>query len=72
MKKAYIIISSLAACIILYLLEQVIAVDYLTKTIAKLILFIAIPYIYIKLVNYNMMLTLTLRKGVRSSCKEVL
>lgn len=51
MKKAYIIVASLAACIILYLIEQALAVNYITKTIAKLILFIAIPYIYLKFVK---------------------
>jgi len=51
MKKAYIIGGSLAACIILYIIEQVLAADYLTKTITKLILFTAIPYIYLKLVK---------------------
>ncbi len=51
MKKAYIIVSSLIACLILYLLEQAVAVDYVTKTIAKLVLFVAIPYLYLKLVK---------------------
>lgn len=51
MKKAFIIVSSLIACIILYLLEQAIAVDYVTKTMAKLVLFVAIPYIYLKLIK---------------------
>lgn len=51
MKKAYIIVVSLIACIILYLFEQVLTVNYITKTIAKLILFIGIPYIYLKLVK---------------------
>ena len=46
MKKTYILTTSLAACIILYLVEQVFVVDYLTKTMIKLILFIAIPLIY--------------------------
>ena len=33
------------ACFLLFLLEQVLRVDYLTKTIAKLILFLGIPFI---------------------------
>ena len=49
--KAYIIGVSLAACIILYIIEQVLAVDYITKTIAKLILFTVIPWIYLKFVK---------------------
>lgn len=51
MKKTYIILASLAACIILYFVEQVLAVDYITKTVAKLILFIVIPFVYIKFVK---------------------
>lgn len=51
MKKAYIILASLAACIMLYIVEQVIATNYITKSIVKLILFLVIPYIYLKLVK---------------------
>ncbi len=51
MKRAYIIGFSLAACIILYLVEQVFAVDYITKTFIKLILFTLIPFIYSKLLK---------------------
>lgn len=51
MKKAYIISISLIACIILYLVEQVLSVDYITKTIAKLMLFSALPFIYIMFVE---------------------
>lgn len=51
MKKAYIIVISLAACIILYLVEQVLAVDYITKTAVKLILFTIIPFVHIKLMK---------------------
>lgn len=42
----YIIITSLIACILLYYIEQVIKVDYLTKTVLKLLLFTITPYIY--------------------------
>jgi membrane protease YdiL (CAAX protease family) len=48
MKKSYIIISSLVACTILYSLEQALAVDYLTKTVAKLLLFTLIPYFHVR------------------------
>lgn len=51
MSKSYIIVSSFVACLILYLVEQIFSVDYLIKTIAKLILFIAIPYIYLKFIK---------------------
>lgn len=62
MKKAYIILASLIACMILYLVEQVFAVDYLTKTIAKLILFTVIPYVYIKFFH---------KSGVKNGLKLV-
>lgn len=48
MNRFYIIISSLLACILLYFVEQVIAVDYIVKTLLKIVLFISIPYFYIK------------------------
>lgn len=47
MKRRYIIISSLAACILLYFIEQFLQVNYGVKTISKIILFTLIPYIYI-------------------------
>lgn len=39
----------MAACIMLFVLEQVMTVDYATKTAAKVILFAAVPYFYFKL-----------------------
>jgi len=51
MKKTYIIGASILTCIILYLVEQVLVVDYITKTISKLVLFTVIPYIYLKFVK---------------------
>lgn len=70
MKKAYIIGSSLTACLILYLVEQVLAVDYVTKTIAKLILFIAIPLIYMILVEkINIKEALNLRRVEAATLK---
>ncbi|MCR1898589.1 CPBP family intramembrane metalloprotease [Irregularibacter muris] len=51
MEKTYIFVTSLIACILLYLVEQVLVVDYITKTIAKLILFMVIPYVYLKFVK---------------------
>jgi membrane protease YdiL (CAAX protease family) len=44
---AYVVISSLIACGILYYVEQGIGVSYLIKTGAKLLLFILIPLLYI-------------------------
>ena len=51
MGRGYIIIVSLSACIMLYILEQVIGTDYATKTAAKVILFTAAPYVYFKIVK---------------------
>lgn len=70
MKKAYIITSSLIACLILYLVEQVLAVDYITKTTTKLVLFIAIPYIYLKFIQKsNIRDALNLRRFEASTFK---
>jgi uncharacterized protein len=49
--KKYIISSTLIACIILYIVEQRVQVNYAIKTLVKLILFAAIPVIYIKCVK---------------------
>jgi uncharacterized protein len=49
MRKRYIVIWSLAACIMLYILEQTLTVDYAAKTAAKVLLLTAAPYIYLKL-----------------------
>jgi membrane protease YdiL (CAAX protease family) len=51
MNKKYIIISSLVACIILYFIEQVLGVNYAVKTLSKVVLFMLLPYIYIKLIK---------------------
>ncbi len=48
MGRGYIIIVSLAACVMLYILEQVLGADYATKTAAKVILFTAAPFVYLK------------------------
>ncbi len=70
MKKTYIIVTSLVAFIILYLVEQVFVVDYITKTIAKLILFTGIPYIYLKFVEKSSVKDgLTLKKVQISTVK---
>jgi membrane protease YdiL (CAAX protease family) len=49
LKTKYIYVSSLLACLLLYYVEQVLAVDYLLKTITKVILFTAIPWWYYQL-----------------------
>jgi membrane protease YdiL (CAAX protease family) len=51
MKKKYIILSSLIACIILYFVEQVLVVNYVVKTLIKVLFFIFIPYIYMKFIK---------------------
>lgn len=48
-KFKYLLIASLIACVLLYYVEQVIEVNYLAKTFVKIMLFIIIPYIYIRL-----------------------
>lgn len=48
MGKKYIIITSLLACLLLYFIEQVLLTNYLVKTLAKILLFTLIPWIYIK------------------------
>lgn len=40
--------STLIACSSLYFIEQVLAVDYVAKTVAKVVLFLAIPFFYRK------------------------
>jgi uncharacterized protein len=49
--RKYIISSTLIACIILYIIEQRVQVNYAIKTLLKLIFFTAIPAIYIKYVK---------------------
>lgn len=43
---AFIIISSIIACAILFFVEQFIGVSYIIKTAIKLLLFISIPFFY--------------------------
>ena len=49
--KKYILLTSLIVCIFLYILEQVLNVDYLVKTLAKILLFTVVPYVYIKFIK---------------------
>jgi membrane protease YdiL (CAAX protease family) len=57
MKQKYIILSSFIACICLYVIEQALGVNYAVKTISKLLLFILIPYIYIKFIKGSNIIT---------------
>ncbi|WP_051931822.1 CPBP family intramembrane glutamic endopeptidase [Clostridium sp. KNHs214] len=56
-KYKYILISSVIACFFMYYVEQVMKVDYLTKTIAKIVVFTIIPYIYIRLYKKSNIIT---------------
>ncbi|KAB3530015.1 CPBP family intramembrane glutamic endopeptidase [Alkaliphilus serpentinus] len=51
MEKRFIIISSILACLFLYYVEQIMATSYIIKTLLKIILFTAIPYIYIRYIE---------------------
>lgn len=46
-KHTYILVSSLLACVLMYYVEQVMKVNYLTKTLIKVVIFTIIPYTYI-------------------------
>ena len=64
MKKRYIILSSLIACIILYFVEQVLVVTYVVKTVIKVMFFIAIPYIYMKFIKKQTLSTSINKKNI--------
>lgn len=49
--RNFIIISSIIACILLYLIEQVLVVSYFIKTLCKILFFTILPYIYIRLIS---------------------
>lgn len=51
MDKKYIIASSAITCLFLYFIEQVISVNYFIKTLSKILFFIIIPLIFIKLIK---------------------
>lgn len=51
MKEKYIFISSIIACTCLYIIEQILSVNYFVKTLSKLFMFIIIPIIYIKIIK---------------------
>ncbi len=48
MREKYIIVSSLLACICLYIVEQHFGASYVVKTASKLILFVGFPLIYMR------------------------
>jgi membrane protease YdiL (CAAX protease family) len=63
MKQRYIFVSSLIACMLLYLVEQVLGVDYFVKTFSKVMIFTLVPYVYIKAVKKSSIVEeLNLRK----------
>ena len=51
MNKRIIYISSLVACIVLFYVEQALVVNYLIKTLVKILLFTLIPYLYIRFIE---------------------
>jgi membrane protease YdiL (CAAX protease family) len=51
MKRKYIIITSLLAFMLLYVIEQILLTNYFIKTLSKLLLFTLIPYVYIKYIK---------------------
>lgn len=53
MRKGYLIASSLISIIILYIIEQILGVNYLIKTISKILLFILVPLFYLKFIKRN-------------------
>lgn len=52
-KLAYIVISSALIIISLYFVDQVLQLNYISKVLVKVILFLVFPIIYIKLSKYN-------------------
>ena len=57
-KVIYLISTSLIAVIVLYSIEQYLQVNYLIKTILKIILFLSIPIIYNKLISKETIISL--------------
>lgn len=57
MKKIFIIMTSITAIALLYYIEQITRVNYMVKTIIKIILFTGIPLLYIYVIKKS-----TLRK----------
>lgn len=49
--ERFIILSTLLACFILYVVEQGVGVNYAIKTILKISIFIGLPISYVKLIN---------------------
>ncbi len=46
MDRKYIIVGSAAVCVLLYIIEQVAGVNYIVKTIAKVLMFTSVPYLF--------------------------
>lgn len=51
MERKYIILSSILLTLLLYVINQVVDPSYFVKSIIKIILFLAIPYIHVKLIK---------------------
>lgn len=59
----FIVLSSLIACSLLYIVEQIFAANYLTKTLAKVVLFVGIPGAYSSLLGTAPIALTAKRKG---------
>ncbi len=45
-KTKFIIITSIIVCVIMYIIEQILPIDYVGKTVAKIVLFVAVPILF--------------------------
>lgn len=59
----FIVLSSLIACLLLYIVEQVLLANYLTKTLSKVVLFVGIPGAYSSLLGTASVEVTEKRKG---------
>lgn len=53
MRNNYIVITSITACTLLYIIEQGLAVNYAVKTLAKILLFIGVALYYQRFVAHS-------------------
>lgn len=52
-KSAYIFISSLIVIFLLYIVDQIFQLNYISKALIKVIIFFVFPIIFIKMSHYN-------------------
>lgn len=51
--KVFFILYPILACVILFYIEQILKVDYVSKSTLKIIMFFVLPYLILKLSNKN-------------------